>query len=338
MRSASLVQINKATSKRIATTVNQLAKIVAFSVAMQASAQNYPTKPVRIVAPSPATTADFSARVIGAKLNERWGKPVVVENRSGAPSAMMPAMTVARATPDGYTLLMGETSSLATAISLFKRLDYKPTVDLAPITLVARAPVVLLVNASMSVSSLREFIAHARDRSSELSYASAATGSISHLATELFLQLTGVKAVHVPYKGAGAATLAVVAGEVPFASIAVSSAMSHIKAAKVKALAIASNQRFTPLASVPTAAETGLSGFECETWFGLLAPARTPASLVARLNSDVVSILRDPAMQQTFFVQGAELQPSTPDEFARFIQAETDKWRRVINRAGISLQ
>jgi tripartite-type tricarboxylate transporter receptor subunit TctC len=337
MRCAWRVRIDRPGFQRCVTRLVQLAGLVALSGAMHVSAQDYPTKPVRIVAPSPATTADFLARVIGPKLNERWGKPVIVENRSGAPSAMMPAITVAKATPDGYTLLMGETSSLASAASLFKKLEYRPILDFAPITLVARAPIVLLVNASMP-SDLRQFIAYARARPRELSYASAAVASISHLTTELFLQLTRIEAVHVPYKGAGAGTLAVVAGEVQFASIAVSSAMPQIKAAKVKALAVASKQRFTPLANVPTAAEAGLSGFEGDVWFGLLAPARTPAALVARLNSNVVSILGEPAMQQTFFTQGAEPQPSSPDEFARFIKAETDKWRRVINGAEISLQ
>jgi tripartite-type tricarboxylate transporter receptor subunit TctC len=305
---------------------------------MHAGAQDYPTKPVHIIAPSPATTADYLARVIGPKLNEQWGKPVIVENRSGAPSAMMPAITVAKAPPDGYTLLMGETSSLASAVSLFKNLEYDPIRDFAPITLVARAPVVLLVNASMSESDLRQFIAYAQKHPGVLSFSSAATGSISHLTSELFLQLTGIKAVHVPYKGAGAGTFAVAAGEVQFASIAVSSAMPQIKAAKVKALAVASRQRFAPIASVPTAAEAGLSGFECETWFGLLAPARIPSALVARLNSHVVSILKEPATQQTFFTQGAEPQQSSPEEFAQFIEAEAEKWRRVIEAAKISPQ
>jgi tripartite-type tricarboxylate transporter receptor subunit TctC len=185
---------------------------------------------------------------------------------------------------------------------------------------------------------LREFIAWAKKRSNDLSYASAATGSISHLTSELFLQLTGIDAIHVPYKGAGAGTLAVAAGEVQFASIAVSSAMPQIKAAKVKALAVTSKQRFKPIENVPTAAEAGLNGFESETWFGLLAPARTPATVVAQLNSHVVSILMELALKPTSIPPGADLQPSTPDEFAQFIQAETKKWRRVIKEAGISLQ
>lgn len=338
MRYAWRVQIDRLSFKRCVTIVTQLTAVVALSVATHARAQAYPTKPVRIVVPSPGTTADLLARVIGPKLTERWGNPVVVQNRSGGPSAMMPAVTVARATPDGYTLLMGETSSLASAASLFKKLDYNPLLDFAPITRVARAPLVLLVNASLPVSDLRDFIKYAKARPpGALSYASATTASISHLTTELFLQLTGINAVHVPYKGAGAGTLAVVAGEVQFASIAVSSAMPQIKAAKVKALAVASKQRFTPLADVLTAAEAGLSGFECEVWFGLLAPARTPAALVARLNRDVVSILGEPAMRETFFRQGADPQPSTPDEFKQFIRAEADKWQRVIKSAGISV-
>lgn len=318
--------------------ISLLTAVVAQSVAMHAGTQAYPTKPVRIIAPSPATTADFLARGIGSKLSEQWGTPVIVENRSGAPSAMMPAMMVAKATPDGYTLLMGETSSLATAPSLFEKLEYKPMLDFAPITLVARAPLVLIASASMPVSNLEQFIAYAKGRPNALNYASATTGSISHLTTALFLQLTGTEAVHVPYKGAPAGILAVVAGEVHFASIAVSSAMPQIKAAKVKALAVASKRRFVPIASVPTASEAGLSGFECEAWFGLLAPARASAALVARLNSNVVSILVEPAVQQTFLTHGAEPQPSTPGEFKRFIQAEAVRWERTIKAAGISLQ
>ena len=250
---------------------------------------------------------------------------------------MTPAITVAKATPDGYTLLMGETSSLAIAASLFKTLEYRPSSDFAPITLVARAPLVLLVNASMP-PNLREFVAYAKKGPRELNYASAATASVSHLTTELFLQLTGIKAVHVPYKGAGAGTLAVVAGEVQFASIAVSSAMPQINAGKVRALAVTSKKPFPPIKNVPTAAEAGLTGFESEAWFGLLAPARTPAALVTRLNSTVVSILRAPAMQDTLFRLGAAPEPTTPEEFAQFIKAEAGKWQRVIKTAGIRVQ
>ena len=320
------------------TRISLLAAVVAHSVAMHVGAQNFPTRPVRIITPSPGTSADILARVVGPELNKRWRQPVVIENRAGAPSAMMPAMKVAKATPDGYTLLMGETSSLATAPSLFDKLEYKPMMDFAPITLVARAPLVLIVSASMPVSNLSEFITHAKERPNALNYASAATAGISHLTTEMLLQLTGIKAVHVPYKGAGAGTLAVVAGEVQFAWIAASSAMAQINASKVKALAVTSKQRFAPIKNVPTTAEAGLSGIESETWFGLLAPARTPAALLARLESDVVSILRQPDIRQKIFTQGAEPQQTTSDEFKQFIQAETKKWARVITEAKIGLQ
>lgn len=320
------------------TRISLLAAVVAHCVAMHVGAQDYPTENVRIIASSPGTTSDILSRVIGKELNGQWRKSVIIDNRSGAPSAMMPAMMVAKARPDGHTLLMGETSSLATAPSLFDKLEYNPMLDFAPITLVARAPLVLIVSASMPVSNLGEFISHAKERPNTLNYASAATAGISHLTTEMFLQLTGIKAVHVPYKGAGAGTLAVVAGEVQFASIAVSSAMSQINASKVKALAVTSKQRFAPIKNIPTTAEAGLSGIESETWFGLLAPARTPVALVARIESDVVSILRQPAIREKVFTQGAEPQQTTSDEFKQFIQAETKKWARVITEAKTSFQ
>ena len=325
------------TLQQAVTTIVQLGAVVALSITTHAAAQQYPTKPVRIVAPNSNTTAHNLARFVGTKLSEQWKQGVVVDPRSGAPAAMMPAITVARANPDGYTLLMGETGSLAAAVSLFSKLEYKPKSDFVPITLVARAPLVLLVNASTPVSDLRQFITFAKENQRALSYASAAVGTVSHLTTALFLQLTGIEAVHVPYRGGSAATLAVVAGEVPFASITVSSAIGHINAGKVRALAVSSKQRFPPIANVPTAADAGLGGFEAEAWYGLLAPARTPANLVTRLHRDVTSVLKDPAMQALFITQGAEPLSSTPEEFKQFIEDETAKWRRVINAAGIRL-
>jgi tripartite-type tricarboxylate transporter receptor subunit TctC len=323
--------------RRSVTTIALLGAAAALSIAIQAAAQTSLPRPVRIVAPSATTSADLLARIIGPSLADKWKNSVIVDNRSGWPSAMLPAAIVAKAPNNGHTLLMGETSSLASAVSLFKKIEYNPSRDFQPITLVARAPFVLVVHASMPASTLREFIAHAKKHPEGLSYASAATGSTSHLSTELLLNLTGIKAVHVPYKGAGAATLAIVAGHVQFASITLSSAMSQLNTGKVRALAIASKHRVKrdPMADVPTAAEAGLNGFECEAWYGLLAPAGTPEAVVRRFNSDIVSVLSEPAIRQRIFALGAEPQPGTPEEFEQLIRDETDKWRRVIRAAEI---
>jgi tripartite-type tricarboxylate transporter receptor subunit TctC len=296
-------------------------------------AQNYPTKPVRVIAASPGTTGDLLARYLAQQLTGRWGRQVVVENRSGA-GAVIAAEVAAKAAPDGYTLHLGQLASFSAAVSLYKKLPYDPVNDFAPITLYAQMPLMFVTHPSVPAANLREFIEYARKRPGTINVSSAGNGTGSHLTTELLSQVAGLKLVHVPYKGTGAALTALVSGEAQVSSIVLPSVLPQVKSGKVKAYAITSKNRFAGASDVPTAAEAGLPGFESTTWFGMFAPARTPSDLIGRLNRDMVEILRAPATQAWSLAQGADPSPSTPREFAEFIKSETAKWKKVIEVSG----
>ncbi len=299
-------------------------------------AQTYPTRPVRIIAASTGTTGDLLARYLGERLNERWGQPVVVENRSGA-GATIAAEVAAKAAPDGYTLHIGQLASFSAAVSLYKKLSYDPVKDFAPITLYAQVPLMFLAHPSVPAASLREFIDYAKKRSGAINYSSAGPGTGSHLTTELLNHVAGLRLVHVPYRGTGAAVTAILGGEVQVASIVLPNALPQVKAGKARAYAITSKSRFAGAPEVPTAHEAGLAGFESTAWFGMLVPARTPANLVGKLNRDMVEILRTPAIQAWLLTQGAVPSPGTPEEFAAFIKSETAKWADVVKRAGVKV-
>lgn len=295
--------------------------------------QDYPTKPVRIVAASPGTGSDFFSRYLGQKLTEDWGKPVVVENRGGH-AASIAATSVAHASPDGYTLLMGETASLANAVSLFK-VAYDPTKDFAPITLVASAPLVVVAHPSFPANDLPEFIAYARQHPHVINYSSGSAGTVAHLTCALLGMLAGIDMVQVPYRGSGAALMAVLEGEVHISSISATVALPHLKTGKLKAYAVTGKKRFPMLPDIPTGTEAGLAGFESEVWFGLLAPARTPTILVSRLNREVTDILNRPATQAAFLAQGSDPRPTSEAQFRQFIQSEIPKWEKVIKASGV---
>lgn len=296
-------------------------------------AQNYPTKPVRIIAATAGTTGDFLARHLALQLTERWGKQVIVENRSGA-GATIASDFAAKAVPDGYTLHIGQLASHAAAVSLYKKLSYDPVKDFAPITLYAHVPLLFVAHPSVPPANLREFIDYAKKRPGMINVSSAGNGTGSHMTTELLKQVTGLNLVHVPYKGSAAALTAVMSGEMQVSSIVVPNALPQVKAGKVKAYAITSKNRFAGAPDVPTAAEAGLPGFESTTWFGMFAPARTPSDLIGRLNRDMIEVLRTPATQAWILAQGAEPSPGTPGEFAAFIKSETSKWKKVIEVSG----
>jgi tripartite-type tricarboxylate transporter receptor subunit TctC len=300
-------------------------------------AQSFPTKSVRIMAASVATTSDISARLVGQQLSQRWGQPVVIENRGGA-GATLAATPVAKAAPDGHMLLMGETASLAISPHLYENLSYDPQKDLVAITLVAKAPMVIVAHPSFPANTLQELVAHARQHPRAVNYASGGSGTISHLTTALLMQLTSVSLTHVPYKGASAGLLATMAGEVQISSLAASTAVPQIRAGKVKAIAVTGAKRFSELPDVPTGMEAGITGFESEAWFGLLAPAGTPGAVVGKIGKDVVDILNLPATRAAFLAQGAEVAPSTPEEFARFIRSESDKWAKVVKATNAKVE
>jgi tripartite-type tricarboxylate transporter receptor subunit TctC len=298
-----------------------------------AFAQNYPVKPVRIIAATVGTTGDLLARYLGQRLAERWGQQVIIENRSGA-GATLASDYAAKAPPDGYTLHIGQLASHAAATSLYPKLPYDPVKDFAPITFYAEVALLFVAHPSFPARTLREFIEIARKRPDAVQYGSASNGTGSHLTMEMLKLNTGVKMVHVPYRGSAAATTALISGEVPVAALVLPNAMPQVKAGKMKAYAVTSKRRFAGAPDIPTAAEAGLSGFESTGWFGMLAPARTPGELVARLNRDIVEVLRSPAARDWLLAQGAEANPGTPAEFAAFIAAETAKWKKVIEAAG----
>ena len=289
------------------------------------------------MAATPGSTADLMARYIGQRLNKLWNSPVIVENRSGA-SATLAATAVAQAEPDGHTLLMGETGSLGTAGILYqKRLQYDPIKDLAAITLVERTPLVVLVNPSFQAKNLRELVDYAKQNPNKLNYSSGGQGTTAHLTSALLALVAGIEVVHVPFRGAAAGVTAIMTGEAQFASIAASSAMPHINSGRVRAIAITGRNRHPSLPDISTGIEAGLPGFESEVWFGLLAPKRTPESLVRRLNKEVVEILNMPETKTAFLKLGGEASPTSPQEFERFIQSEIVKWEKVIKTAGIQI-
>ena len=308
--------------------------VYAQSKAASPESGAYPVRPVRIIAASPATTGDLLARHLGQRLNERWGQPVVVENRAGA-GAIIAAEAAAKAAPDGYTLHIAQLASFAAAPSLHRSLRYDPIKDFAPLTLYAELPLMLLAHPSITAATLQEFVSYAAKRPGDLNYSSAGAGTGSHLTVEMLKHRAGLNLTPVHYKGTGAAMTALISGEVQFAVIVLPNALPQFKAGKVRAYAITSRTRFPGAAEVPTAHEAGLSGFESTTWFGLVAPARTPARIQKKLNTDMNDILKSPATESWLMSQGAIPRPGTEVEFASFMKSETDKWRKVIELSGI---
>lgn len=305
-----------------------------IACAQPTSSQNYPVKPVRIITGGAGTFHDIATRHLGQRLSERWGQPIVVENRPGAGLTIAAGIAV-RSAPDGYTLLMADRTCLAAAPNLYRKLAYDPVKDLSPITLVATAPFLLVAHPSVPASNLREFIDHVRQHPAPFNYASAGPGTAIHMTGELFRHLTGVNMTSVNYKGGGAATMAMVSGEVKAGFGSIPNVLPHVGAGKLKAYAVTSSSRFAGAPDIPTAAEAGMPGFESQQWLGMLAPARTPGALIGKLNRDMVEFLQTPAIQTAFRSQGAEPAPGTPDEFAAFIKSETVKLKKVIELAGI---
>jgi tripartite-type tricarboxylate transporter receptor subunit TctC len=299
-----------------------------------ASAQAYPTKPVRMVVPfPPGGSLDIAGRLIAQKLTEAWGQSVVVENKPGA-GGNIGADLVAKSPADGYTILMGALSTHAVNPNLYKTMPYDAAKDFAPITLIAVTPNVLVVNASSPVNNVKEFIAYAKANPGKLAFGSGSNGSAGHLAGELFKVETGTDAVHIPFKGGAPATQALLAGDTQFMFDNLANAMAQVKAGKLKALAVTTAKR-SPLApDLPTMAEAGLPGFDISTWYGFFAPAGTPPAIVAKWNADVTKILNSPDVRAKFVADGAEPSPNTPEQFAQMIAAELAKYAKIVKASG----
>lgn len=297
---------------------------------------DYPAKPVRMVIPlAPGGGSDIVGRVVALALSDRWGKPVVVDNRPGAGSVVGTAI-VARAPADGYTLLVSS-SSLAISPALYRHLDYDVQRDLAGVTLIASQASLLVVHASVRAKSLKELIALAQARPDRLSYASAGVGSATHLGTELLLHAAHVQLQHVPYKSAGQATTAVLSGEAQVLLTNMASVLPHLDAGRLRALGVSSLKR-SPLApDVPTLNESGLGGFEYATWYGMMVPARTPKALVATLHDATAQVLKSGSVRERLAAQGLQTYALPPAQFERYLHGEIERWNGVIKTARITI-
>jgi tripartite-type tricarboxylate transporter receptor subunit TctC len=310
--------------------------LVAF--ASSACAQGYPNKPIRLIVPYPAGgTTDILAREIGQKLAESLKQPVVVDNRPGA-NGNIGAQAVATAAPDGYTLLMAPAGTLTSNPHLYATMPFDALKSFAPITIVAETAHIVVVNPAMPAKSMQELIALAKAKPGELTFASPGTGSSPHLSGELFKTMTGVNITHVPYKGAAPAVNDLLGGVVTMSFDTVPSSAPHVKAGKLKALAVTSAKRLPQFPDVPTVAESGVAGYESTTWFGLLAPAKTPQDIIDKLHAEVVKTMQTADMKERFAKQGAEPVGNTPEQFAGVLKAETAKWGKVIKDSGVRLE
>ena len=302
--------------------------------AVGAPAQTYPTKPIRLVVPFPAGgTTDILAREVGQTLSASLGQPVVIDNRPGA-AGNIGSELVAKSAPDGYTLLMGTVGTHAINPSLYARLPYDHVADFAPVILVARVPNVLEVTPSLPVYSVADLIKLAKQSPGRINFASSGSGTSIHLSGELFKTMAGVDMTHVPYKGSAPALTDLIGGQVQVMFDNLPSSLPQIKAGKLRAIAVTSTQRAPALPDVPTIAESGLPGFEATSWFGVVAPAGTPPAIVARLNADVNQWLQTPDAKEKLLAQGAAAAGGSPEQFAAYIRAETEKWAKVVKASG----
>jgi tripartite-type tricarboxylate transporter receptor subunit TctC len=299
-----------------------------------AAAQDFPNRPLRIIVPLSAGAADTLSRSIGQKLTEATNQPVIVENRPGA-GTTLGSDIVARATPDGYTLLMA-TFSHAVNATFYRKLPYDTLKSFAAVTLVASAPNVLEVHPSVPARTTKDLIELAKAQPGKLNFASAGNGSSSHLAGELFKMLSGVDIVHVPYKGAAPALADLLGGHVQMSFDPLPSSISNIKAGKLRALAVTTTHRTPSLTDVPTLSESGVPGYELNGWSGLLVPAATPASIVRRLHAEIVKVLNAPDVKNRFTGMAFEVVGNTPEEFQAFIRREVEKWGKVVRSANIA--
>jgi len=296
--------------------------------------QPYPSKPMRLVVPSaPGGGTDITARVMAPRLSEFLGQQVVVENRAGA-GTMIGGEVVARAAPDGYTLLMG-ISTLAINPAMYKKVPYDALKDFAPITQTVSLPNILVVHPSLPAKTVKELVAFAKARPGQIQFASAGVGTNPHLAAELFLSMTGTRMLHVPYKGSGAGVIDVIAGHVPVMTPSILTGLPHAKAGRLRALGVTSSKRAGGAPEIPTIAEAGVPGYEAVQWFGILAPAGTPRPVIDRVHRESVRALQSADVKDRLQADGADPVASTPEEFAAFLRSETAKWAKVVKAVGI---
>ena len=305
---------------------------------LAAQAQAFPTKAITIIVPfSAGGTTDILARVLGQFISKDLGQPVIIDNRAGA-GGNIGTQLVARAAPDGHTILMGTVGTHAINQSLYPKLAFDPIKDFAPITRVALVPNLLVANPAQPFKTVKELMAYAKANPGKVTFGSSGSGTSIHLSGELFKQMAGVDIQHVAYKGSAPAVNDLLGNHIAIMFDNMPSAISHVKAGKLRPLAVTTAQRSPALPDVPTIAEAGVPGYEATSWFGLLAPAKTPAPIVARLNAVILKALADPDVKKKLLEQGAEPAGETPAQFAAFIGSETVKWGKIVKQSGATAQ
>jgi len=306
---------------------------LAHALAAAGAMAQYPNKPIRFILPFPGGATDFLGRVVGQRLAEALGQPVVIDNRPGA-GGNLGIEIAARSAPDGYTLVL-VAPNITISPSLYRKLNYDPVRDFAPVTPVATVTMVIITHPALPAQTLKEFIALAKSKPGQLNYGSGGSGTSLHLAGELFKITAGVDLVHVPYKGASVAMNDVIGGRLDSLFIGIPAPAPHIKAGRLRGLAVLASQRSPVLPEVPTATEAGLPGFEVTTWYGVLAPAGTPKDIVARLNREIVKILNTPDTKERLAVVAADPMTSSPEQFSAYIKQEIARWSKVVRTAGL---
>jgi len=308
-----------------------------FAMASSVVAQDYPSRPVRMVVPfAPGGGTDISARILGEGLTQSLGQTVVIDNRPGAGS-VLGCEIVAHAAPDGYTLLLGNIS-MAFNAALYKKLPYDTQRDFIPVTLVTDQPNILVAHPSLPAKTFKEFVALARSQPGKLTYGSAGLGAGTHLAMEMLMMSQNIDLVHVPYKGTGPALTALLGNQISVFFSTFASALPHVKAERLRAYAVTSAKRAPTLAEVPTVAESGVPGYEYSTWYGLLAPVGTPRAITDKLNQTTAAVLNAADYRQRLLAQGMDPVPSTAAHFSGYLKSETAKWTKVVRAAKIPLQ
>jgi tripartite-type tricarboxylate transporter receptor subunit TctC len=301
-----------------------------------AAAQDYPARAVKIVVPqTPGGASDALARIIGQKLSERWGQPVVVENRAGA-GGNVGTEVVATSAPDGYTLLMSYVGTQAINGALYKKLPFDPEKDFAPVATLATLPFVVVGRPDAPFRTVPELVAAAKK--ARLTYGSAGNGSVNHLLGEMFNAAAGVKLTHIPYRGAAPAMTDLLGGQIDLVFTSLPSVAGSIRSGKLLPIAVTSARRASSFDAIPTIAESGYPGFDVTPWFGLLAPARTPPAIVAKINADVNDLLKSKDVAENFAAQGADPYPTTPEEFTKVLRADIEKWGEVVKESGARIE
>ena len=314
--------------------------LLATSTAFAADgfAQQYPSKPIRMIVPfSPGGGVDLIGRTLAQKMQEAWGQPVIVDNRGGAGGNLGTDM-VAKSPPDGYTLLMGYVGNLAINPWLFKKLPYDPVKDFVPVSLTATAPNLLVAHPSVAATTVKDLVTLAKAKAGALSYASAGVGTVGHMVAELFKSATGTNIVHIPYKGNGPAVTDLLGGQVQLMFGAPGAMIAFVEAKRVKAIAVTGQKRSPELPDTPTFAESGFPKVEANGWYGVLAPAGTPRTVVDAVNKQIVRIISLPEVRERLVTHGYTPTSSTPEEFAQLIKSDLVKWRDVVKASGATAE